>query len=137
MKLKPNKPLHGEGEHGHAKRMGGLMAGTHLPQRTNSGYDDRKGYSDNGKERRNGKQTGKLKSESDTRVRKGPEGNAKGSSPPGVGKGTGVRGTLASHGGDSGRGGAGRMGKSDAHKGRATPLSESPNSAWFEKLGSN
>lgn len=130
MKLRANTPHHGESK---PTRMGGLMAGAHLPQKVSTS-----GIS-SGKERRNGKQTGHLKADgtSDTRVRKGTDGNSKGSPPPGVGKGTGVRGTLASHGGDSGRGGAGRMGKSDAHKGRATPLSESPNSAWFEKLGSN
>lgn len=106
------------------------MAGAHLPQRVKSGHSDAKGYQSSA-ERRNGEHTGSLKS-GDTRVRKGAEGNSKGSPPPGVSKGAKH---LATHMGDSGRGGAGRHGKGDNFKGRATDLSESPSSAWFEQLG--
>lgn len=133
MKLKANTPHHGLGEFGHAKRMGGLMAGTHLPQRTNSGYDDCKGYSDNGQERRNGKQTGKLKAEGDTRRRKGAEGNAKGSAPPGISHTKSA--SLADHKGTSGRGGPGRIGKPDNWKGSAQKLTEDISHSAFERLG--
>jgi hypothetical protein len=135
MKLKANKPVHGLGEHGKAHRMGGLMAGAHVPQRTNSGYDDRKGYSGNGQERRNGKQSGKLKVEGDTRVRKGPEGNSKGSPPPGVSKGKPA--SLDAHKGTSGRGGPGRIGKPDNWKGGAPKMSEEISHSAFEKLGAD
>lgn len=129
MKLKPNKPHHGMGEFGRAHRMGGLMAGEHMPQRVKTSAIS------SGSERRNGKQSGHLKADgtSDTRVRKGPEGNSKGSPPPGVSKSKPA--SSEKHMGTAGRGGAGRMGKSDDYKGRATPLSESPSSAWFESLG--
>lgn len=136
MKLKSNKPHHGMGEFGHAKRMGGLMGvGEHVPQRINTGYDDRKGYSDNGHERRNGKQTGKLKSESDTRRRIGPEGNAKGSPPTNLKSGKPA--SLEAHKGTSGRGGPGRIGKPDNWKGGARKLSEDISHSAFEKLGAD
>ena len=137
LKLKSNKPHHGLGEHGHAKRMGGLMAGAHMPLRVNSGYDDRKGYSANTQERMNGKQTGKLPklAESDTRRRIGPEGNAKGSPPTNLKSGKPA--SLAAHKGTSGRGGSGRIGKPDNWKGGAQKLSEDISHSAFEKLGAD
>jgi hypothetical protein len=131
MKLKANQPQHGLGPHGKPHRMAGLMAGEHMPQKlATSGISS-------GKERRNGKQTGHLNADgtSDTRVRKGSEGNAKGSPPPGVKKS--LPASLEAHKGDAGRGGSGRHGKGDIFKGKATALSESPSSAWFEKLGAS
>lgn len=135
MKLKANRPHHGLGEHGHANRIGGLMAGAHLPLRTNTGYDDRKSYSDNGQERRNGKQSGKLKSESDTRRRIGPEGNGKGSPPTNLKSGKPA--SLEAHRGTSGRGGTGRIGKPDNWKGSAPKMSEDISHSAFEKLGAD
>ena len=43
---------------------------------------------------------------------------------------------VDNHLGTSVRGGSGRHGKGDNFKGKATDMSESPTSAWFEKLGS-
>lgn len=126
-----NKPHHGLGEHGQVHRKSGLMGvGEHLPQRHNGGNTDARGYQQSAA-RQNGRHTGPLK-EGDTRKRKGPEGNSKGAPPPGVTKG--AKG-VESHLGTSGRGGTGRHGKGDNFKGRATDMSESPTSAWFEQLG--
>lgn len=133
MRLKrANTPHHGLGEHGSVHRKGGLMgAGEHLPQRHNVGNTDARGYQQSAT-RQMGQHKGPLK-EGDTRRRKGPEGNSKGSPPPGVGKA--MPASVEAHLGDAGRGGTGRHGKGDNFKGRATDLSESPNSAWFEQLG--
>lgn len=134
MKLKriaPNRPHHGLGEHGKVRRMAGLMAGEHLPQRHNVGNSDAHGYQQSAT-RQMGAHKGPLK-EGDTRRRTGPEGLSKGSRPPGVSRG--ARG-VDNHLGTSGRGGSGRHGKGDNFKGKATDMSESPTSAWFEKLGS-
>ena len=137
MKLKriaPNRPHHGEGEHGIQRRKGGLMGvGQHLPQRHNVGNSDARGYQQSAT-RQMGRHVGPLK-EGDTRRRHGPEGLSKGSPPPGVTARKGVRGNPDSHRGDSGGGGAGRIGKADNFKGKATPLSESPSHEWFERLG--
>lgn len=141
MKLRrtANKPIHGLGPHGKLPK--GLMhaeggsAGAHMPQRITSGHEDRNGYQD-GAERRNGEHTGKA-AKGDSRHRSGPEGNSKGSPPPGIGKGMGVRGSPDSHLGDAGRGGSGRHGKGDSFKGKSTSMTEEPNHNWFEKLGSN
>ena len=141
MKLqRANKPHHGQGEHGRVRTHHGLMggpSGAHMPQRKNSGFDDRKGYSDNTAERRNGALAGgKLKSESDTRRRSGSDGNGKGSPPPGVGKRKPA--SLAAHAGDSGRGGAGRLGMHDGHKGpQPKKLSEDISHSAFERLGAD
>lgn len=83
-------------------------------------------------ERRDGYHTGKP-SKGDTNVRRGAEGNGKGSPPPGVGKGSGVRGTPESH--RVGQGGTGRIGKHDGYKGKPTSLPEDLGHGWFEKLG--
>ena len=125
-----NKPHHGMSS---PKRMRGLMAGDHLPQRTNTGYDDSKGY-EGSSSRRLGKHTG-AEAKGDSRRRSGPEGDSRGSAPPGVGKGTGVRGSVSSHGGDAGRGDRGRLGKGDAYKGKPTALSEDISHESFERLG--
>lgn len=132
MKLRrANQPHHGLGEHGSVHRKGGLMGvGEHLPQRHNSGNSDHKGYQQS-PARQMGQHKGPLK-EGDTRKRKGPEGNSKGSPPPGVTHG--AKG-VDNHLGTSGRGGSGRHGKGDNFKGKPTAMSESPNSAWFEQLG--
>lgn len=37
LRLKGNKPHHGEGEHGKQSRKGGLMAGEHMPTKVGSG----------------------------------------------------------------------------------------------------
>lgn len=86
----------------------------------------------NATERRDGYHTGKP-SKGDTNVRKGAEGNAKGSTPPGTGKGIGVRGTPESH--RVGQGGPGKIGQSDGHKGPPRKLPEDLSSDWFESLG--
>jgi len=179
-----NAPHHGMGEFGRVKRKGNPGGGTHVAQRTNSGYDDRKGYkgsaqakfgsTHSGKapridreaghyhpvghgssllfredtadtkrmlrevtgreasERRDGRHSGKP-SRGDTSARKGAVGNGKGSAPPGVGKGIGVRGTPESH--RVGQGGPGKIGKSDGWKGHSATMSEDLGSEWFEKLG--
>ena len=135
-RTRPNVPHHARGLMAAPKQRAPLNAGAHTPQRLNSGYDDAHGYKDS-QERRNGKQTGSLTS-GDTRKRSGPEGNSKGSPPPGDNnRGIGVRGSPETHKGTSGRGGSGRHGKSDAHKGKPTAMTESPTSEWFEKLGSD
>lgn len=131
MKLKANTPHHGLGEHGKAHRMGGLMAGAHMPQKvTATGISS-------GTERRNGKQSGSLKTDgtSDTRVRKGPEGNSKGSPPPGVAKTLGA--SLSNHKGTDGRGGRGKIGQGDSFKGRDSKMTESISHSAFEKLGAD
>lgn len=121
MKLKANQPQHGMGPHGKPSRMGGLMAGEHMPQKiTSSGISS-------GNERRNGKHTGSLK------VTERAGANGSGSPPPGVNRS--LPASLAAHKGDAGRGGPGRHGKADCFKGKATAMSESPSSSWFEKLG--
>jgi hypothetical protein len=126
---KANKPHHGL--MGPPTQRKPLNAGAHVPQRTESGFDDAKGYEDS-KTRRQGKQTGKVPP-ADSRVRKGPEGLSKGSPPPGVGKS--IPASIAAHKGTAGRGGAGVIGGSDGHKGRPRSLPESLSSAQFEKLG--
>lgn len=67
----------------------------------------------------------------DQNARKSAAGNGLGSTLHNGGR----RGTPDSHLGTAGRGGAGRLGKHDAYKGRATPLSESISHEQFEKLG--
>lgn len=133
MKLKANKPVHGLGEHGHPKRMGGLMAGEHMPQRHASGNSDARGYQQSSA-RQMGAHTGSLK-QGDTRRRKGAEGNSKGSPPPGVSKGKPA--SLEAHKGTSGRGGSGRIGKPDNWKGSAPKMSEDISHSAFEKLGAD
>lgn len=134
MKLKriaPNRPHHGLGEHGKVRRMSGLMAGEHLPQRHNVGNTDARGYQQSAS-RQMGAHKGPLK-EGDTRRRNGPEGLSKGSPPEKITKGAnGVKNHL----GTAGRGGSGRLGKADNFKGNPTELSESPSHSWFESLGS-
>ncbi len=74
----------------------------------------------------------------DSSKRRGPVGNSQGSSPPGVGKGTGVRGSTDSHLGTTGRGDKGRLGMHDGHKGKQPKaLSENLSHAWFESLGAD
>ena len=128
-------PHRGEGPKGAVHRKPGLLGvGAHLPQRHNSGYDDAGGY-EGSHARRNGKQTGRLR-DGNTSLRRGPEGNSKGSAPPEHSK-NGVRGTPDSHLGDAGRGGAGSLGGHDSHTDRSKqPIGESPSHAWFERLGS-
>lgn len=140
MKLKrTGVPKHGLGPHGKLPK--GLMhpeggyTGEHMPQRITSGHEDRAGYQDSGS-RRNGEHTGKA-AKGDSRRKQGPEGNSKGSPPPGIGKGMGVRGSPDTHYGDAGRGGTGRIGKSDAYKGAPTKYPEDISHESFEKLGSN
>ena len=82
--------------------------------------------------RRDGFHTGKP-SRADTNVRKGADGNAKGSAPPGVGSGKGVRGTPESH--RVGQGGPGKLGKGDTFTGQHKPMSEDLSHGWFESLG--
>jgi hypothetical protein len=67
----------------------------------------------------------------DQNARKSAAGNGLGSKLENGGR----RGTPDSHLGTAGRGGPGRLGKHDAYKGKATPLSESISHAQFEKLG--
>lgn len=134
-RLTPNKPRHGLGEYGKQRQRAPLNAGEHMPQRIETGYDDRKGYGDS-PERRNGEHKGKLPG-GDTRRREGAEGNSKGSPPPGVKNQKAVRGNPDSHMGDAGRGGSGRHGKGDNFKGKATPMTEEPSHSWFERLGSD
>jgi hypothetical protein len=171
MKLKrSNQPLHGLGEHGSLHRKGGLMGvGHHMPQRVESGFDDRKGYPEGPKppsrdharrpdkfpgtkgeqhrldaeqtsrsaqERRNGKNTFPA-AKGDSRRREGMEGNGKGSPPPGIGQGMGVRGSPNTHLGTAGRGAPGRIGKSDSYKGKPTPYPEDITHDAFEKLGAS
>lgn len=151
-----NKPHRGEGQFGRAHQMGGLMAGAHMPERLKTGYDDSRGNKEGGRispkdkpyrtkghpgidqearlnaevtskkasERRDGRHTGKP-SKGDTNVRKGPTGNSKGSSVAERGKGS-----LASHKGTAGRGGAGEL-----NQVRSNRLSESMSHEQFEKLG--
>lgn len=140
MRLKrANQPQHGLGPHGKLPR--GLMhpeggsAGAHVPQRITSGHEDRRGYQDS-KERRNGEHSGKA-AKGDSRKRSGAEGNAKGSPPPGIGKGMGVRGSPDTHFGDAGRGGKGRVGKADNYKGRPTSYPEDITHQSFERLGAD
>jgi hypothetical protein len=134
-----NVPHYGLGPHGSPKRLRGLMAGDHLKQRDTSGDDDHRGYKGSSVRRNGALAGGKLNANatSDTRRRSGAEGNGRGSPAPGVGKGRDVRGTPDSHLGTAGRGGAGRHGKADNFKGRATDMSESPSHSWFEKLGAD
>jgi hypothetical protein len=193
MKLKrANQPHHGQGEHGRVRTHHGLMGGpssAHMPQRKNSGFDDRKGYKGSaqaefgskhsgraplvdreaghyhpighgssrqfgedsretrrmngevtdreGSARRDGYHTGKP-SRGDTNVRRGEVGNGKGSAAPGLGKGPGVRGSPGSHLGTAGRGGAGRLGMHDGHKGpQPKKLSEDISHESFERLGAD
>jgi hypothetical protein len=133
-RLAPNKPHHGLGEHGTARRKSGLMGvGEHLPQRHNVGNSDARGYQQSAS-RQMGTHKGPLK-EGDTRKRNGPEGLSKGSPPPGVTARKGVRGNPDSHMGDAGRGGTGRHGKGDNFKGKPTEMSETISHEAFEKLG--
>lgn len=104
-------------------------------QRVNSGYDDHRGYTDE-RYRRDGRHSGKQQP-LDTRRRSGPEGDGKGSPPPGLGRGKGVRGSPATHAGDAGRGAAGRTGKGDAYKGKPTKRPEELSHEWFERLGAD
>jgi hypothetical protein len=135
-RIAPNRPHHGEGEHGTQRRKGGLMGvGEHLPQRRNVGNSDARGYQQSAS-RQMGAHKGPLK-EGDTRRRQGPEGLSKGSPPPSVTARKGVRGNPDSHMGDAGRGGTGRHGKGDSFKGKPTALSESPTHSWFESLGAS
>jgi len=164
-----NAPHRGQGEHGRVHTVRGLLAGDHMPQRHNSGYDDRKGYKEGPKisakdqakrprgypgidqvprldaevrshsasERRDGYHTGKP-SRGDTNVRRGEVGNGKGSAAPGVSKGRGVRGSPDTHLGSAGRGGSGRLGMHDGHKGpQPKNLSEDISHESFEKLGAD
>lgn len=134
-RLTPNKPRHGLGEYGKQRQRAPLNAGEHMPQRIETGYDDRKGYGDS-PERRNGEHKGKLPG-GDTRRRHGAEGNSEGSPPPGVKAKKGVRGNPDSHMGDAGRGGTGRVGKADSYKGRPTGYPEDVTHEAFEKLGAD
>ncbi len=134
MKLRrANTPHHGIGEHGRVRRMPSLMDGAHLPERVRTGNSDARGYQQSAA-RQMGAHKGPLK-EGDTRKRQGPEGNSKGSPPPGIGHRKGVRGNPDSHMGDAGRGGAGRQGKADSYKGQPTSYSENISHDAFEKLG--
>jgi hypothetical protein len=133
MRVKPNTPHHGHGLMGTPSRKAPLKAGAHVAQRVTSGFSDAKGYQGSDV-RRNGAHKGKLPG-LDTSKRSGAEGLSKGSAPPGVGRGAGVRGSLDSHLGDAGRGGPGKLGKSDAFTGKAKALSETLSHEWFEKLG--
>lgn len=130
MKLKSNKPRFGLGMNGKAAQKAPLKASAHVPLRTNSGYDDGSGYQGS-PARRNGKQTGGLMASgtSDTNVRKGAVGNAKGSAPPALGK------TGKSVKSQEGRGAPGKLGKADAFKGMGKKLPESISHSAFEKLG--
>ena len=128
-----NKPIHGLGPHGKPKRMGGLMAGAHMPQKVTSGYSDRHGYQGSDT-RRLGKHTGAAP-KGDSRRRHGAEGNGKGSPPTKMGA-RGV-GSLASHKGTAGRGGPGRLGKGDHHQGKPRAYSEDISHSAFEKLGAD
>lgn len=84
--------------------------------------------------RRNGKQTG-VPSSGDSSIDKGAVGNSKGSAPPGLGHGTGVMGSPATHKGTSGRGAPGRFGKADKYTGKPKAYSESISHSDFEALG--
>jgi hypothetical protein len=139
MRLKSNTPHHGQGEFGRVRTKSPMKAGAHMPMRHNSGFDDARGYSQSGNERRSGKQTGHLKADgtSDTRRRAGAEGNSKGAPPTALTAHPGVRGTHESHLGTAGRGGTGRIGKHDAYKGAPTKYTESISHDAFEKLGAD
>ena len=126
-----NKPIHGLGPHGKPKRMGGLMAGAHMPQRVNTGESDRKGY-DGSEGRKNGRHTG-APAKGDSRRRHGAEGNGKGSPPTKMG--SRGAGSTSGHMGTSGRGGAGRVGKGDSYKGKPTAYPDEISHSQFEKLG--
>jgi hypothetical protein len=104
-----------------------MKAGAHMPQRQASGGNRTAPSTHTA---RNGKQTGSLKANgtSDTRRRYGPEGNGKGSPPTKLKSPKPA--SLQDHKGTSGRGGKGESKQTDANR-----LSESPGSAWFEKLG--
>jgi hypothetical protein len=104
-----------------------MKAGAHMPQRQASGGNRTAPATHTA---RNGKQTGSLKANgtSDTRRRYGPEGNGKGSPPTKLKSPKPA--SLQDHKGTSGRGGKGESKQTDANR-----LSESPGSAWFEKLG--
>ena len=113
--------------------MGGSLkgdspAGAHLPLRHASGGDRK---SKTTPVARNGAlKGGKLKASatSDTRRRYGAEGNGKGSPPTKLKSPKPA--SLESHKGTSGRGGTGELKQTDTNR-----LSDSPGSAWFEKLG--
>lgn len=133
-RIQGNRIHHGMGEHGSPKRIGGLIAGAHMPQKVTTGHDDRKGYQGSN-ERRNGDIAGgKLGETSDTRRRRGKDGNGMGSPAPGVSSGRPA--SLARHEGTAGRGDKGRVGKGDGYKGKPTSLSEDISHSAFEKLGS-
>lgn len=133
LKRTNNKPHHAMGLMGHAREVKPVKANAHLPQRTTSGVSDHKGYQETEARRNGGLDGGKLKDHSDTRKRMGAEGNSKGL-PPHAKPGTG---TLKSHGGHAGRGGAGVIGGADSHKGRAKSLPDDISSRDFERLGAD
>jgi hypothetical protein len=87
--------------------------------------------------RRNGFHTGKPSQGDTSLLKESAAGNAKGSAPPGTGKGFGVRGSPDSHLGTAGRGGTGRIGKHDAYKGAPTKYTEDISHSSFEKLGAD
>jgi hypothetical protein len=64
-------------------------------------------------------------------------GNSRGTAPPGIGSGKGVRGSLDSHLGDAGRGAPGKFGRGDAWKGKPKAMSEDISHSAFEKLGAD
>lgn len=134
MRLKANQPQHGLGEHGRGRERGGLMAGAHLPMRDHSGVSDARGYKGSAT-RRNGEHTGKPARGDSSHLPAAAKGNSKGTAPPPLKAHPGVRGSPDSHLGDAGRGGTGRIGKSDAYKGKPTKYAEDITHDAFERLG--
>lgn len=114
----------------------GAKAGAHLPMRTNSGFDDARGYEGSPK-RRNGAHTGKAARGDTGLLGAAAKGNSKGTAPPPLGSKPGVRGTPDSHLGTAGRGGTGRIGKADNFKGNPTEYPENISHSSFEKLGAS
>lgn len=102
-------------------------AGAHIPMRVNSLMHSAA----------DGRHTGKAGKGNTSILPKAAEGNGKGTTPPALSSKPGVRGTLESHSGDSGRGGTGRIGKHDNFKGKPTAYTEDISHNAFEKLGAS
>lgn len=107
-------PIHGMGSKG-------LMGDV-----SETSYHGKDGYTP----RELGRHTGKSP-RGDTNLRRGAQGNSKGSAPPGTNKSRSRNGTPDNHLGTAGRGGRGSL--TQMH---SNALSESPGHEWFESLGS-